>query len=76
MTRFLFRDDGDAPHLEPTMTHVNLDRSQATVLVAEERTLTVGELTQLVRYLNRHCEEQDNKMRQLKSEIGRLARRG
>ena len=57
------------------MIHVNLDRGQATVLLAEERPFTAGELTQLVRYLNRHCEEQDNKIRQLKSEIGRLARR-
>ncbi len=52
-----------------------IDRTQATALMAEERPLTVAELTQLVRYLNRHCEEQDNKMRQLKGEIGRVARK-
>ncbi len=52
-----------------------IDRTQATALMIEERPLTVAELTQIVRYLNRHCEEQDNKMRQLKGEIGRVARR-
>ena len=57
------------------MTHVNLARGQAAVVIAEERPLSVGELTQPVRHLNRHSEEQDNKMRQLKSEIGRFARR-
>lgn len=52
-----------------------IDRTQATTLMSEERPLTVSELTQLVRYLHRQCEEQENKMRQLKSEIGRVARR-
>jgi hypothetical protein len=52
-----------------------IDRTQATTLLAEERPLTVAELTQMLRFLNRHCEDQDNKMRQLKSEIGRVARK-
>lgn len=57
------------------MAAVTIDRTLATSLMSEERPLTVAELTQLVRYLNRHCEDQDNKMRQLKSEIGRVARK-
>lgn len=57
------------------MAAATIDRTQATTLMTEERPLTVSELTQLVRYLNRHCEDQDNKMRQLKSEIGRVARK-
>jgi hypothetical protein len=57
------------------MAAVTIDRTLATSLMSEERPLTIAELTQLVRYLNRHCEDQDNKMRQLKSEIGRVARK-
>ncbi len=52
-----------------------IDRTQATALLGAERPLTVGELTQMLRFLNRHCEDQDSKMRQLKSEIGRVARK-
>lgn len=52
-----------------------IDRTQATTLLGVERPLTVDELTQMMRFLNRHCEDQDNKMRQLKSEIGRVARK-
>ena len=52
-----------------------IDRTQATILLGEARPLTVEETTQLLRFLNRHCEDQDNKMRQLKSELGRVARR-
>ncbi len=63
------------PVQEPHMAAVTIDRTLATTLMSEERPLTVAELTQLVRYLNRHCEDQDNKMRQLKSEIGRVARK-
>jgi hypothetical protein len=59
---------------EPAMAAVTIDRTLATSLMTEERPLTVAELTQLVRYLNRHCEDQDGKIRQLKSEIGRVAR--
>jgi len=60
---------------ELTMAAVTIDRTLATSLMTEERPLTVTELTQLVRYLNRHCEDQESKLRQLKSEIGRVARR-
>lgn len=54
---------------------VIIDRTQATTLLGEDRPLTISELTQMLRFLNRHCEDQDNKMRQLKSEIGRVARK-
>lgn len=56
------------------MAAATIDRTLATSLMSEERPLTVAELTQLVRYLNRHCEDQDSKMRQLKGEIGRVGR--
>ena len=54
---------------------VIIDRTQATELLGADRPLTISELTQMLRFLNRHCEDQDNKMRQLKSEIGRVARK-
>lgn len=57
------------------MAEAIIDRTKTTALLAEERPLTVAELTQILRFLNRHCEDQDNKMRQLKSEIGRVARK-
>ncbi|HEX3135460.1 MAG TPA: hypothetical protein VHX44_17995, partial [Planctomycetota bacterium] len=56
------------------MAEAIIDRTKTTALLAEERPLTTVELTQILRFLNRHCEDQDNKMRQLKGEIGRVGR--
>ncbi|MBA3700374.1 MAG: hypothetical protein H0W78_16125 [Planctomycetes bacterium] len=57
------------------MAEAVIDRTKTTALLAEDRPLTTVELTQILRFLNRHCEDQDSKMRQLKSEIGRVARK-
>lgn len=57
------------------MAEAIIDRTKTTALLAEERPLTTAEMTQILRFLNRHCEDQDNKMRQLKSEIGRVGRK-
>lgn len=57
------------------MAEAIIDRTKTTALLAEARPLTIAETTQILRFLNRHCEEQDNKMRQLKGEIGRVARK-
>jgi len=57
------------------MAEAIIDRTKTTALLAEERPLTTVELTQILRFLSRHCEDQDSKMRQLKSEIGRVARK-
>lgn len=57
------------------MAEVIIDRTKTTALLAEERPLTTVELTQILRFLNRHGEDQDSKLRQLKGEIGRVARR-
>ena len=57
------------------MAEAIIDRTKTTALLAEEHALTTVELTQILRFLNRHSEDQDNKIRQLKSEIGRVARK-
>lgn len=57
------------------MAEVIIDRTKTTALLAEERPLTTAELTQILRFLNRHGEHQDSKLRQRKGEIGRVARR-
>ena len=57
------------------MAEAIIDRTKTTALLAEERPLTTVELTQILRFLNRHCEDQDSKIRQLKGEIGRVARK-
>jgi hypothetical protein len=52
-----------------------IDRAQANVLLSAEEPINPTDMMKLLRFLNRHCEDQDNKMRQLKSEIGRVARK-
>jgi hypothetical protein len=52
-----------------------IDRTTATSLLKEERPLTSTETADVLRFLNRHCEDMENKVRQLKSELGRVSRR-
>jgi hypothetical protein len=52
-----------------------IDRAQVNVLLDAAEPMKPSDMIQVLRFLTRHCEDQDNKMRQLKSELGRVARK-
>jgi hypothetical protein len=53
-----------------------IDRAQVTVLLDAAEPIKPADMMKVLRYLAGHCDEQENKIRQLKSELGRVARKG